>query len=293
VIAADEAEIGVLMRLPACDDRRLGDAVSEVLRLRITERCRHEAGHSYLIGKTTLSGPDGYDDVVVFVDAREGKQLEVSRSVVRAVFDLAETGPTADELEHLRQVWDEELADPDAAMGEQVHTTMHGLLGLAPHVAVDRDSVRALSAEDVRDCVRDALSSVVFCVPEDVAEEVVSADLPMLPACAVEPECPTGRTFRPVVAARAFSSDARATTLFHTATGLTLVDREGHHVVDWPDVVGVMRHDDKLLFVYGAGGCVIPVGNGLFRRSQPVYDEVVSRVDPALVFEAPPELRQS
>ena len=294
LVSGDFPGAAVMLRLPAGDPALLDVQVVSILKARIDEECRFVAGNSYSLGQVDVTGDDGNDDVVVHIDAREGKDAEVARAVVRTVFELSEHGPTAVELEHAQALIDEDWRGPAHHVYVRAREIAYELLDLAPPQRIDLTAVHRVDADQVRSCIRAALPEVVFYVPASVVDEVATLDLPHVPTCPVVDGLATGLLFRPGLGIRVISREARRARLVLTATGLAHTDdRSRHHQVDWLDIAGVMKVRADLLVVYGVGGCVVPVGRALFRGGDRVYDEVLTRVEDALVFEAPVGMKQA
>ena len=288
VVSGDFTGAAVMLRMPAGDAAMLDVQVISILKARIEEECRHQAGHSYSVGWAAVTGDDGSDDVVIHIDAREGKEAEVAGAVIRAVLHLAEHGPTDTDLEHAKGLIEEDWRGPAQGAYIAARDITYELLDIAPPEPFDLSAVHAATAEQVRVCLAGALASAVFYVPEAVVDKVATPELRHVSTCAVVDDLPAGLTFRPGLAIRAISREARRVRLVVTVTGLAHTDDRGrHHSVDWPDIAGVMRVSAGLLIVYGAAGCVIAVGSDMYSGGDRASEEVLSRVDPALVFEAP------
>jgi hypothetical protein len=93
--------------------------------------------------------------------------------------------------------------------------------------------------------------------------------------------------FKPHILARTLFRNARAARLVRTATGIAAADPDGIHVIDLDSIAGVMLTEDSGAVVIGRNGCVITLGDDLFRGSHAVLQEILSSVDSALVFDDP------
>ena len=103
--------------------------------------------------------------------------------------------------------------------------------------------------------------------------------------CAVGHRRPEGRRYRPGLLARAVDPEARHGSLLHTDTGAAMVKEDGVHIIDWGDVVGAARYPEGVLCPGRPGRMLHPRRGAVFRGSDPVRDEALRRLDPALVFE--------
>jgi hypothetical protein len=283
-MTADIPGAAILLRLPPGDAARVPGALTDVLEHRIEEECRHIGGHSYIVDRAAVVAPGGQRDEVIFAEARDGTEKEVARAVAAALTSLAANGPTRDELELSIARTEERLAGPGGEMGPTTAAAMRELLGVPPVEAVDLDRVQALTIEQVRVCLTEALSTAVVYAHEDAAGELTAAGLQIGSACPVLPELPAGRLFRAPLTARAFVKEARTAAIVLTDHGLAARDPDGVHEIRWDDIAGVMR-SGGVHVVFGRTGCVIPVGKEMFRGAGVVVEELRRRVDPALVYD--------
>lgn len=275
---------GVLIRQPMGDGARLTETVLDILEERIAERCRHLGGMSYEIGREFVHAPRGHRDDIVTVDARDGTERRVAKTVAEALTRLAVDGPTDDELARSIARRLERYAGPDGRTGSALATAIRDLLGVPSVEPADLDRVRATTCEQVRSAVAEALPTAVVYGHDDGEEELAAAGLTVVPACPVVTTVPSGTRYRPGLTARLVFKGARQAVLVRTENGLVGGDSDGPHEVHWDDIAGVERSDDGWV-VFGRQGCVIPLHNNAYRGLDEVQAELRRRVDPALFYD--------
>jgi hypothetical protein len=276
---------GVMLRLPWDDTAHHRGHVIEILRGRIEDECRHRAGHAYTIDVEFVTATDGID-AVIYADAREGKETAVAQAVVKAVNDLALSGPDARELTRSVEALQEAWSVDGASILAQSREAMYRILGLPEAPPIDATAATTVDPAGIQRWVADALSTAVFYVePEALA--VLEDQVHHVPLCATVDELPVGHVFKPHILVRTLFRNARAARLVRTATGIAAADPDGIHVIDLDSIAGVMLTEDSGAVVIGRNGCVITLGDDLFRGSHAVLQEILSSVDSALVFDDP------
>lgn len=207
--------------------------------------------------------------------------------------ELAERGPSADDLAHDLAGLRAMLDDPRSVVGE-------AFLAASEHVAGrDRssraamlDEVEALTAEDVRLAFAEALASAYLVVPDGTRPSV-----PLAPVAG----CASTRSLPPqaqVLRRRMFRSAAPpGTALFTVPDGIGFRDEDGDvHVVRWADCVGV-GVDGDVRVVTGRDRCWVLVDPADWRDGERAVRHVDAGACPELryavghVREEPHELR--
>jgi hypothetical protein len=258
----------------------------DVLRERLLETARREHGISYDVDGTHVDHDTTRAERLIWLDAREGQEAQAATILWRAVNELADSGPSAEELafvvEGLRHVFD----DPRAVFGELDNAAYAKLFGFRYRKGAElvAGAAQVLPAQ-VAAVVTESLRTALLTVPEDVELDL---GLP-LGGCPRQDTAPAGREFRPPRLARLVNKQARAARLVLTGTGVAIVDGDGDvHHVEFADVVGV-RGDDDGRILFGRHGCVVPVLRSLFGNVDPVID-AVDRAVPGELHYAPSEL---
>ncbi|ADB30535.1 peptidase M16 domain protein [Kribbella flavida DSM 17836] len=275
----------VLLTLPDGDSARTPYLAIDVLQQRIEESCRHVGGHSYVVDSDFVHQPDGTTDWVLYAEAREGTDDAVARAVAGAVTDLAEKGPTDEELALAIARFDEELATTDVELRAEFARLRRELFDEPQSAPVVPEQVRAVRPAQIAAVLRAALPSAIGYASEAGSNGWTDLGFSMVPLCPVGGELPAGQVFRPPLGTRAFSREARSMTLVLTQDGLAVRDDEGVHSIPFDAVAGVLRAHDGTTVVFGANGCVFPVSADLYRGGAKVVAELTRRVDPALWYD--------
>ncbi|MEU4608792.1 insulinase family protein [Kribbella sp. NPDC023972] len=276
---------GVLLTLPPDNAVRQSTLTIDVLRHRVEEECRHVRGHSYDVGADLVAGPGGTSDWVVYAEARDGSEAEVSRAFVEALTDLTENGPTEAELAYQIARWQERLDADEPELRRTFGNTMGRMFGEPELEPVDRERLAGLRPSEVAAVLKAALPTAIGYAYEDAGEVWEQAGFRRGSICPVTPDVPAGKTFKPPFAARAFVKEARSMLWVRTDTALVLRDDDGVHEIRWDEIAGVMRTHDGTTIVLGLNGCAIPVDPDMFRGAATLLTELSERVPQDLWFD--------
>jgi Peptidase M16 inactive domain len=268
VATADGLDASVLMR---------------ILVERITDDLRHRQGLAYEVGSSAARVDETRGVITFWADGREGKLDTVAAGLWQAVRELAENGPTVEEIAHDRAGLEEFLADP---RGTQVRLEGEAMRLLRGHQPFTPEETRAghdsLTPTHLRDMAARSLGTALLQLPEDV-----DVDLPDLPVLDGEDERygdepVTGRTHRKRVLALAPPS-LRAVV---GDSGASIQLRGDSLTVLWDDVVGLgTGQRDRVLVA--ADGTVLELSGKYFRGSGDLFAAVEAHIPEALWFELP------
>jgi predicted Zn-dependent peptidase len=239
-----------------------------VLEQRLTRTARHERGLSYGIdGEVATLNRDQFDRMI-WLDAREGQEAAVAGILWDTVRELAEAGPTAEELDEEVRALKELFADPRSVESEldiAAHAELFDLDYHAPEELITR--MLGVTPQDVAGRFREALDTALLVVPEDCRIALVGPHgTPVAEGgCARQSTVPAGRVARSPLIARALSAVARRVKLVLTTDGIAMCDPDGDvHRIAFAEVVGMAKDGDSRV-VFGRNGCVIQVDPTLFR----------------------------
>ena len=225
-----------------------------VLLDRLTERLRHEGGHSYDVDFDTQAVGGTLTHVTFVADAPPKEVDAVLQGLWSELHRLADEGPTEEELDHDLEGMRERFADPRSVEGLVGAAAGRHFYDLPVLGGEERLAARAsLRPADVVEVLRPALSTVLVLVPDSAPE--VLADVPELPDGT--PDRLTGREWK-----RRFRSDMpRGARLVTSAEGLTLLAHGRQLTVRYDDcvAVGVGEVGHAHLEVVGGHALTVPV----------------------------------
>lgn len=245
-----------------------------LLSQRLEDRLRHELGTSYGVEVEAMQHAGGSLTAVV-MDAREGEEPEAARIVWQTLTDLAERGPTPEEL-----AWTAERARHEADLPEAeadgVLWRLRAITRRQPWTTDEQDVAEheALTVDQVRDAMAAVLpSAAIFVIAPPEGIETVFGGAPGTPTpvfyCeAGEPLA--GTTYRAAGFGRLVSRTLRRVRLVVGDDGVSWLDPDGdRHTVTWEQVLRLERDDDDAdqLLLLGMNRCAIPVGHGLFGKA--------------------------
>ncbi|WP_327674031.1 insulinase family protein [Kitasatospora sp. NBC_00458] len=262
----------------------------KVLVHRLRETARHRHGLSYDVSEGAALAGRSSGERVIGLDAREGQEQRVTELLWEEALRLAREGVTEEELaeerEGLREIW----TDPRAVVHELSHAAAALLFGEEyQDVAARTAALAAVTPEQARQAVADALRTALLVVPCDVEAALVQPDGSPLPRhrCVAHTELPSdGQVFRPGLADRLRFSAARRARLVVTGTGVWAREPDGalHHV-PFDEVVAVeVRGPGRVVF--GRDTCFVPVLPDLFAGLGPAVRAIDAAVPAELVYHA-------
>ncbi len=261
-----------------------------ILQERLMDVARHEHGISYQVDCDGVEVDADRLEWVLHLDARPGQDQRAAELMWEQATELARHGPTEDELEHERDRVRETWGDPRAVVIDLDGAGRAELFGYSARsrseIGAARDQV---SATDVARALREAMTTAIVVVPEDVEVSLTAPDGRPVPegGCPRSRTVPVGRVYRPPLLARGMSKEARAARLVELDDGFAAVDGVGDvHTVLFDDVVGVEVSDAGRV-LYSRHGCIAPVTHELWTKVAPAIRRVDDVLAPQLRFTAP------
>ncbi|MBH5334739.1 insulinase family protein [Streptomyces pactum] len=260
-----------------------------VLQERLRQRARHQEGLSYEVDGARVPTGAGQGEYLLCLDAREGQEQRVAELLWEETLRMAGAGVTeeelAEELAGFREVW----LDPRSVPSELGEAAACLLFGLEYRDARTRlDALAKVTPEQAGRAFTGALDTVLLVVPSEVEVELRRLDgasLAQDPCSATRAFPSDVRVFKPSLANRIISSEARAARLGVGPSGLWCRDA-GHdvHHVPFDEVVGVeVRGAGRVVF--GSCGCLVPVVPELWAKIGPAVAAIDAAVPEALRYE--------
>jgi hypothetical protein len=274
--------VGLLLGAGSTYDPALSVGI-EVLKERVRDIARHARGLSYHVDSMALDLHPALREVAVIIDAREGQESEVAKILWEQYEALSDTGPTAEELRHAVDGFEEEMDgdDEEITQTELADAAYREVSGLPFH-PVDRVLAdwRAMDPERVAAALRAARTSAVLYVPEAARFPGIFG-LQRRYMCNLQGELPRGTTFRTPALTRLVNKAARM-SIAVTDAGLAERDADGDgHLIPWQEVEAVVPVDDgKGYQVVGRNMCGILVHEEMYGRK--AVEAVGARIPSAL-----------
>ena len=280
--------VGLLLRADTTCDPALSVGI-EVLKERARDIARHARGLSYHVDSMALDLAPGLREVAVIVDAREGQETEVAEILWGQYAALCAEGPTADEIRHAVEGFEEELeGDPEGVTtSELADAAFCAVAGIAFHpVAEVLADWRDVSPAGVAAALVAVRDSAVLYLPESVPFPGIDG-LDQRWMCNRRTDLPAGTTFRTPALTRLVKKAARVSIVVGDE-GLAERDADGDgHFIPWPEVEAVVPADDGKGFqVVGRNMCGIVVHEEMYGRR--AVDSVRARVPAHLWLAVPP-----
>ncbi|MFJ8473712.1 M16 family metallopeptidase [Kitasatospora sp. NPDC094011] len=270
------------------DDDALFLAV-EVLANRLRETVRHQHGLSYDVGRDTVFVGPGQGERTLVLDAREGQDQRVAELLWAETVRLARDGMSEQELAEELAGVREAFQDPRSTPFELREAAAESLFGGDYRDADTRlASLTRVTPDGARQALAQALRTAVLVVPCGTEPDVRQPDgtpLPKYSCGGGGQRLPAaGRTFRPPLLARLFSSNARRIRLVVDEAGLWMGHPDGTVChVRYDEVVGV-ETDGPSRVVFGRNNCFIPVVSDLFPDAGPAVAAIDAAVPESLRY---------
>lgn len=238
----------------------------------MTDRLRHQGGHSYDVDVVTDAVDAGGAHVTFVADAADSEVAPVLEGMWDELWRFADEGPTAEELAHDVEGVREHFDDPRSAEGIVASAAVRHLQGLPPQHRRERlRAAEALTAQDVAAAVRGALGGALALVPEDAPPLLSSVvELPTGTA-----ERVTGRTCK-----RRLRADVpRGSRLVVGSEGVALVIGDEHVAVRYDDcvAVGVGVGDHAHVELVGGHGMTVVVRGDDWKDGAALVAEVLAQ----------------
>jgi hypothetical protein len=259
-------------------------AALRIVTARARERLRHGLGLSYDIDWDRTAVDAQRTHLCIIADTQRGKVAEVAQGLVQVLREVAQDGPTAEELTHDLALGEEYVADPRAVVAE-LEDAADCLLRDEPYACASDGltRLRELGAPGVAAALRAALDSLLVFLPCD--HSLKDPQLRPYQGCVSEPI--SGRTLK----RRLLRSDApRGMALVYNDDAVALRwPADTWHVVRYDEVVGMGRWEG-LRTVQGRNGCLVLVDARDWRGGAAVVAELDRRIPARLCYaERPPE----
>lgn len=253
----------------------LTNLVSDLL----TDTLRHTEGLVYEVGGDSTPVDDTTLLVALWADGAERDQPRILTTTVDLLRQLAERGPTAEDLVHQKAVARAQLTDPRGTMDHLVLSAFRRLDGRAlTTVEEETARVEAVTAEEVRQAAARALDTLLLAGTAPAPEGI--AGIPDR----TEDETPSGVEVEGREWKRKLVSMApRDLRLLIGEAGVDQTALGHRHVGLWSDLRGVAKGPDFRAIVFADGGQVT-VWPGSLKDGAAAVDEIDRRAGD-LLFE--------
>lgn len=155
-------------------DRELRPVVAEVLRETLFRRLRRDTGNVYSVQVMSYAIQDTTSSWTLLTDpATPPAALDVLRTAVGAVRELAVAGPDLDVLEHVQELVDADAAMQDARRAWLVAVAEAEVRGAPMPVS---STTRAVMAEEVRTSVASFVDSMLVTLPKPLVADPEAFD---------------------------------------------------------------------------------------------------------------------
>ncbi|WP_122262564.1 M16 family metallopeptidase [Ornithinimicrobium cerasi] len=236
-VVGSPAPFPILSYVLPRDDRAW--LLGAILEDRVTQELRHRRGMSYSVEGDVLHLGDRVL-VAHMPDGREGQERALAEQLWASLRELADHGPSEEELEHAVGAFAEAVHDPRAVPDHLLTAASALLVGETPQAPEDvLDDLRGVTPDQVRRWAGVAVEGSLMLMPTE-GPEATPESLPGLP---VVPDPPSdspveGRAFRRRAVALLAPSDLRAVV---GPDGISLTARAYTWAAAWEDVVAVAR----------------------------------------------------
>lgn len=232
---------------------------------RAEQRLRHELGIIYSVDGSAIK----LDDERLIVQSTDGRAEDDQRildTFLAILRDLAQHGPTDDELEDQREPLRRDVERGRVEEEDLVNAAISLLNGGTVFDAVRLEAVEQVTKEDVRRWAQEALGTLLIALPEESEAVLVGfTDLEEHPV----PQCPPmpgetfGRKFTALMAPRDLKVTVGDVGISLTANGDTVGGR-------WDQVVGVARSGGDR-HVYTIDGLMIPLPKAHLKDAERLF----------------------
>jgi zinc protease len=242
-----------------------------ILGHRVQDRLRYERALSYELEVVFVPLTADRVHVVLVTDATDQNVPAVTEEMLRTLGELADDGPTEEELAEELDDARRYAADPTERHSELFYVTAQSLFG-APYVGrrAQLEEQERLTAGEVAEAIDQARRTLIAIVPD------VPLELPGLggfPICAESSV--DGRKFRPRGLRLRRGADPR---LVVGDAGLTIEAGDMRSTVRYADCVAALRFPDGSRSILGADGFFVVIDPSLWKDGA----EAVAAVDAAI-----------
>jgi len=216
----------------------------EITRQRALDRLRRDRGITYSIQPENVRVSSDRSISSLSADAGRGESAAVLEELTGVLRDLAESGPTNEEIERFSLLHEQMLTHPQTLLGYLNNAAERHLLGL-PFVTPEEldERVRAVTPEAVRDGLAAVVDTIVAVGPTEMR-------------AAAPWSRPSGSSSEPVRGHPFVPLPGRETGSLAVADeGVTWTSESGESVtVRWAELAGCLAWDSGLRRVMGVDG---------------------------------------
>ena len=277
--------VAVSLVLPPPDPARLDLVAGRLVENRVSEVVRHQRGLAYHVESEGWPLPDRGTVVTVWAEPGPGRTTDASAVVVDCVSSLLQQGPTEEELDTAREQVRAGASGREGVISTTVNATLGALLFGSPDGRFEPDLLDGVTVATATSYLRALATDVLFLLGEEDGAVAERAGLPVRELEPQQPALPSdGTVYRPSLAARLVSSEARTIRLVTTEDALWLQAGPDLTRVRWVDAAGLLhQRDEGVTVLYSLDGTAIPVDERLTGADRALA-EVNRRVPRALWY---------
>lgn len=289
-VLLDAGCVAVSLVLPPPDPAGLDQLAGRLLESRLAEAVRHERGLAYHVESEGWPLADRGTVVTAWAEPGRGKGPAASEVLLSSVSSLLREGPSADELEVAREQVQAGMSGREGAIGAAVRAGLGSLLFGSPDPPVDADLLAGATLADAGGYLRTLGTDLLYLLDEEAGPAARAHGILVRDLEPAQPALPTaGTTYRPPLAVRVISAEARTVRLVTTEDALWFQVGSDVSRVRWADAAGLREDpDEQVSVLYSVDGTAIAVDDRL-TGSDRALAEIRSRVPRALWYVSEPE----
>jgi hypothetical protein len=282
--------VAVSLILPPPDPARLDLLTGRLLENRLAETIRHQRGLAYHVASEGWPLPSRGTALTVWAEPRPGKTTAASEAMVDCISDVLTHGPSGEELDTAREQVRTGASGRDGLINVTVNAALGTLLFGSPDTPLDLQLIDGVTVDLVTSYLQALGTDVLYLLGADAEPAARRADLPVRELEPLQTALPAdGTVYRPPLAARLISHEARTIKLVTTDEALWHQIGPDITRIRWADAAGLLNNrDDDTTILYSLDGTAIPVDERLSGSKQALA-EIRRQVPPALWYVNEPE----
>jgi hypothetical protein len=282
--------VAVSLILPPPNPAGLDLLAGRLLENRLAEAIRHQRGLAYHVDSEGWPLPNRGTALTVWAEPGPGKTTAASEAMIDCISDVLAHGPSDEELDTAREQVRTGASGRDGLISMTVNAALGTLLFGSPDTPLHLELLDRVTADLVTSYLQALGTDVLYLLGEDAEPVARRADLPVRELEPLQPELPAdGTVYRPPLAARLISNEARTVKLVTTDEALWFQVGPDVTRVRWVDAAGLLdNRDDDITILYSLDGTAIPVDERLSGGKRALA-EIRRQVPPALWYVNEPE----
>ena len=260
-----------------------GEAATTAFRVaerRLRDRLRHRAGTTYEVDWWYERLTRETAHVVIWADALEANIDATRNGLLTVLDDLAERGPTAEELDRELEVIHRRLQDPTTLQWGLIQRAEWELVGGEFETDEDHlDQQRAVTADAVGSVVANAMESMMLMIPQEGTAPAGR----FRPYPSLSPHVIQGKRYRPPGLRARFSKQDE--WLVASDEGVAFETADLRRTVRYSDAVAVQRWSDGLRGLWSRDGFYVFVDPSAWADGDEIVRTIDARVAPGVAID--------